>query len=292
MTHTALKWIAYFDIFSHPLTEEEITKLAVSDDNISNELIEGKKNNICFESNGYYSLREDVKDLVDQRIAKENEASKYLKKLPFYAKLIRRFPFVKGIAISGSLSKNVMYDDGDIDYFIITAKNRLWICRTILILFKKIFLLNSRKYFCVNYFVDEENLKIIDENIFTAVEINYLTPVYNKEIFERLKRENNWADQFIQNFSTPLQLKDHKNKGWIKKPFEYVLNGNLGDRLDLYFMKQTYGRWKKKFNGFNEDKFNLTMRSNRGISKHHPRDFQNRVLKEYQKRLNQLNITE
>lgn len=292
MTKTALKWIAYFDVFNHPLTEKEIEQLSVEPSEVKPALENGLNSQLCFEYNGYYSIQKSVQELVEKRLQKEKEASKYLKKLPAYAKLIRKFPFVKGVAISGSLSKNVMYDDGDIDYFIITSKDRLWICRTALILFKKVFLLNSRKYFCVNYFVDEDNLKILDENIFTAVEINYLTPVFNKEIFEQLKTTNQWSSEFIQNFTTPLQLKDQPNKGWIKKPIESLLKGKLGDRLDLYFMQQTYGRWKNKFKDFNPDKFDLTMRSNRGVSKHHPRDFQNRVLAEYKKRLDQLNITE
>lgn len=291
--HQIIKWLAYFDIFSHPLTEKELVNLCNISErefkSVSKQLLsEGK----CYRSENYYSIQREVKTVVKQRLHKEQEAQKYFKKLPFYAKLIRRFPFVKGVAISGSLSKSVMYDDGDIDYFIVTDKNRLWIARTFLVIFKKLFLLNSRKYFCVNYFVDENNLQIADENVFTAIEITYLAPVYNAEVFRKLKKQNNWTNSYIPDFKHPLELDEYHGDGFLKKVFQFLFIGKLGDRLDTYFMKLTYKRWQKKFKDFPKEKFDQTMRTNRGISKHHPRDFQNKVLREYKSRLAQFNITE
>ena len=66
------------------------------------------------------------------------------------AKFISKFPYIENVSISGALSKNYYNNDGDIDFFLITQPNRLWIARTLLIIYKKMFLLNSRKYFCVN----------------------------------------------------------------------------------------------------------------------------------------------
>src|SRR5690606_3777846 len=87
------------------------------------------------------------------------------------AKLISQFPFVRGVMASGSLSKGYADEKSDIDFFIITIPNRLWIARTLLVLYKRIFLLNSHKFFCVNYFVDEKHLGIEEKNLFTATEL-------------------------------------------------------------------------------------------------------------------------
>ena len=285
-----LKWLAYFDVFQHPLTFEELGKLCAVDSAI----IEKHVGNIasedrCFISENYVSINREVLKLVQDRKYKEQEAKKYFNKLPRYVRLIRNFPFVKGIAISGSLSKNVMYEAGDVDYFVITKENRMWLCRTLLILFKKTVLLNSRKYFCLNYFVDEKNLKIRDENIFTAVEIAYLLPVYNNEIFEELRMQNKWVDKFIpqidHDISTVL-LEKRKRSNLLEK----ILNKNIGEKLDIFFMKLTYKRWQRKFSNFPKIKFDQTMRSERGVSKHHPKDFQNTVLSTYQAKLKTMNI--
>lgn len=290
-----LKSLSYFDIFKHPLEKEELVNLCTengSDQGVNSVLSKLVDEETCFTIDEYYSLNEDIASLVETRKRNQLEAEKYFKKLPFYVKLIRSFPFVRGVAISGSLSKNIMFDDGDIDYFIITAPGRLWISRTLMIFFKKVFLLNSRKYFCVNYFVDENNLKIVDENIFTAIEIIYLLPVYNQPLLKKFKNANDWTNQYFPNFRHPIALDPVNGQGRLKHFFEWFFKGKFGDRVDLFFMKLTYKRWTKKFKHFDAPKFELTMRTNRGISKHHPQDFQNKVLKEYSQRLQKLNINE
>ena len=290
MKNDILKYITYFDIFDHPLKKEELLFFfSIKDDSvIDSVLTDLVKSGLCYTHNEYYSLQSNIENLIRLRIDKEKSAQPYFKRLPFFARLIKSFPFVEGIAISGSLSKNVMHEDGDIDYFIITSKGRLWICRTFLVVFKKLFLLNSKKYFCVNYFVDTENLKILDENIFTAIELRHLLPVYNLDLISKLKQENLWTNNYVEYFENPVSVEPVKGKGVLKKVVSFLLKGKIGDRLDLFFMKFTYKKWEKKFKHFDAGKFDLTMRTNRGISKHHPRDFQNKVLKEYHNRLNKI----
>lgn len=287
MNFSFFKPLAYFDIFDHPLKISELDQLS-SGNNIKNDVqaaIDAKK---CFAYKEYISISKDVERLVKNRLEKEKRANGYLPKLKSYAKLISKFPFVKGLAVSGSLSKNVMHDDGDIDYFIITQKNRLWLCRTLLILFKKVFLLNSRKYFCVNYFIDEENLEIQDKNIFTAIELTYILPIYNSEMISLFLEKNNWVKKEFKPIKHPIPFEVIKKRK--HNVFERILSGQLGEKLDLFFMGVTIKRWNKKFSHFDAEKMELTMRSNRGISKHHPSDFQNRVLKEYAKRIEKLNV--
>ena len=282
--------LAYFDIFNHPLKKDELKNYNLSKaDEFENALAFLLENKLCFKQAEYFSIQENISPIIAQRIAKEKEAKHYFDKLPFYAKLIQSFPFVSAFGISGSLSKNVMHENGDIDYFIITKPGRLWICRTMLVVFKKIFLLNSKKYFCVNYFVDEKNLKILDENIFTAIEITHLLPVYNPELIQQFKQENYWTKSYLANFRHPVKVKELQYKRKLSHIFEWLLKGKTGDKLDLYLMRFTYKKWTKKFKHFDAKKFELTMRTNRGISKHHPRDFQQSVLKEFTKRMEQIN---
>ena len=282
-----LQTLCYFDVFQHPLTLEELVNLC--DENSLKEEVETSLKALildekCYSKDGYYSIQQDLLPLIKIRQEKENTAVDYFKKLPSYAKIIKSFPFVRGIAISGSLSKGVMHEGGDIDYFIITKKDRLWICRTLLVLFKKVFLLNSRKYFCLNYFVDEDNLEIIDKNIFTAVEITHLSTVYNATLLDQLKEDNAWVKSFFPNFSHPLNTNITDRDSKLKRYIEKLLANKLGDRIDLSLMRLTYRRWRNKFSHFPQEKLELTMRSNRGISKHHPRDFQNKVLREFSDR--------
>ena len=293
MEISILKPLCYFDVFNHPLKREELLQLCdktIKGSNFDQTLKTLVKKKVCFESNNYYSINRNVDKIVKERKEKEALAQSYLKKLPFYTRIIKSFPFVRGVSISGSLSKGVMYDKGDIDYFIVTKKNRLWVCRTLLILFKKICLLNSRKYFCVNYFVDEDNTEILDQNIFTAIEITHLIPVYGADVVQRMKAKNDWTKQFFPNHSAQNYFLPIEGSGLFKRTAESLFSGGFAEKLDLYLMKITHRRWSKKFKSFHPDKLELTMRSNRGISKHHPSDFQTKVLAGYKKRIEKLTI--
>lgn len=288
-----LQSLCYFDIFKHPLKKEELARLCNAKEqqtNLDNTLAELLLYEHCFQFEDYYSINSSIQKLVMERKQKEKIAEAYIKKLPFYTKIIRSFPFVRSISISGSLSKGVMHKDGDIDYFIITKKNRLWICRSLLILFKKVFLLNSRKYFCLNYFVDEDNTEILDQNIFTAIEVSHLIPVYNANIVQRMKDNNSWINNYFPNHTVQFFFPPLNGNGILKRLLETLFIGQVAERLDLLLMKTTYKRWTKKFKNFNPEKLELTMRSNRGISKHHPSDYQTKVLAAYQERIDKLNI--
>ncbi len=290
-----LRFLCYFDVFNHPLSVRELKALSHEEDEkkIHDTLETLIEKGVVFRQDDLYGIRETISEQISIRNEKEDRAQSYYQKLPRYLRLIKAFPFVRGVAISGSLSKNVMPEDGDIDYFIITAANRLWVCRTLLVLFKKVFLLNSRKYFCLNYFVDENNLEIIDKNIFTAIEVKSLITVYNSALMNEVKQKNNWTQEFVPgqlSHSKLLPLEPKKGFTFKKIPESFFFGG-FGDRIDLFFMKKTYKRWQQKFKNFDADKFELTMRTNRGVSKHHPRDFQSKVLQEYQTRIDNFEPT-
>src|ERR1700744_2938750 len=141
-----LKVICYFDVFNHPITTAEIEQnlsIKICPHFLHTTLSELIIMGLVCSHNNYYFLHTKQKSIVTQRIEKEKRAKEFMRKSVFFIKLIRSFPFVEGICISGSLSKGVMEPDGDIDYFIITKSERLWLCRSFLIAFKKVFLFNS-----------------------------------------------------------------------------------------------------------------------------------------------------
>ncbi len=282
LQHELLEKLAYFAVFKHPLRASELQNALrnyYNYERIEQALIHLQSVKLCFCFDGHYSALGSVKADLTTRLSNEKNAALYFQKLPFYARLIGAFPFVRGVAVSGSLSKGVIHADGDIDYFIITAHNRLWLTRMLLILFKKIFLFNSRKYFCVNYFVSEKHLEIPDKNLFTATEIATLLPVYRPEKVKEFREANSWHHGFYGHFEHPISVNIHPaGKQWLKRFGEWIFNNMLGDVLDIFSMHITVWRWHIKFKTFSRSKFDLTLRSTRNVSKHHPRDFQSVVL--------------
>mgnify|MGYP000210711558 CR=1 FL=1 len=273
--------LVYFEAFNHPLRIEEILNncsVKYSVDKTTTALSKLVDDEILFEFDGFFSLKPGVNILVNERLEKERHADRLFSKSAAYIRIIKSMPFVQAIAISGSMSKGVSHSKGDIDYFIITDRNRLWLARTLLILFKKVFLFNSRKFFCVNYFVDLDNFIVPDENIFTATEIAYLIPVYNSQLLDKFKSSNKWIEAYYPHFDHPIKRKEFTNSNKGKNVIKFLLKGMIGNALEEKCMQLTIKRWARKFPDFDPIKFELTMRSRQGVSKHHPRDFQNIVL--------------
>jgi predicted nucleotidyltransferase len=287
-----IKTLAYYDIFNYPLTAGEIYyNLRVnhtSTAEVEELLVNLAKRNLIFRKGNYYQLS-DEETYIIRRERGNKLAAKRLKTARRISRLISGFPYVRAILLSGSLSKGFMEKNSDIDYFIITQPNRLWLTRALLMSFKKMFLLNSRKNFCINYFVDLENLEIQEKNIFTATEIATLIPTFGATVYDEFYNRNIWIKEYYPNF--PKRVTDDilKDKpGFLKSFIEKIFNSSLGERLDDFFMHLFERHNKKRYRHYSQEDFRLAFKSNKKESKHHPLFFQKKVLLEFEKKLNKL----
>lgn len=277
-----LRTLLYFEVFRYPLNLEEIwgncqqqhTTLAETESALDNLVEHG----FIKKEEGFYFVNEN-NSVVEKRRTENELAAIALTKAFRYSRLISRFPFVRGVYLSGSLSKGVMTKDGDIDYFIITTPSRLWLCRTLLVVFKKTILLNSRKYFCVNYFVDTDNIEIPDRNLFTATELAFIQPTYNYQLYLQCMEANSWIKNYYPNKDIKENVDVLPDKELLlKQKIENLLNGKFGEKLDQWCFRLTLNFWRKKFKDFDHDQFDIRLRSRKNVSKHHPQGFQARVL--------------
>jgi hypothetical protein len=277
-----LNVLLYFDIFSYPLTLEEIARMhpirGITAGEVQAALERMVAAGAVTRQDAWYQVRPGDQ-WVQRRKAGNALASKMLPKAYRRSRFISRFPFVRAVMISGSLSKDYMEPASDIDFFVITQPGRLWIARTLLIGYKKLFLFNSHKEFCMNYFIDTAHLEIEDKNIFTATEVMFLLPTYHAELYRNFHTANAWAAAYYPNFG----LKDTApcapvRDGWVKRAAEWFMGGALGERMDAWCLRRTLGRWRKKFSHFAQEKFEIALRSRKYVSKHHPSHFQERVI--------------
>jgi predicted nucleotidyltransferase len=207
------------------------------------------------------------------------------------SRFLFRFPFVRGIGISGSLSKNCADQDSDIDFFVITRRNRLWICRTLMHLFKKLtFLTGHQHWFCMNYYIDEVALCIEEKNLFTATELVTLLPVCGKGVMESFYQANSWVQSYFPNRSEKEASSKTTGQHRFKNAVEFLFSNPAGEKLDNFLMKLTSRRWKKK-----EDQFRLNikgkrmgLRTGKHFSKPNPVFFQEKILSLHSKRLREM----
>ncbi len=221
------------------------------------------------------------------------EPEKLLPKAFKIGRFLFHFPFVRAIGISGSLSKNFADEKADIDFFIITKANRLWIARTIMHVFKKLtFITGHQHLFCMNYYIDEEAMLIGDQNIFTAIEIATLVPVCGKDALTDFFTGNNWIRLFLSAFSCQQLPDDKPARSPFKKFVEWIFNNPIGDRLDNWLLKITTRRWHQKYKDGKLNKKGNTMNlvNAKHFSRSNPGAFQEKVLALYEQKLIDLKL--
>jgi len=289
-----IKTLAYYDIFNYPLTLEEIyfcldTK-SVTIEKLHSEIDALSNKNIIYKKNDYFLLNPDY-HRISKRVEGNRRAEKKMKIANRFSKIISFFPFIRAVFLSGSISKGYMDEKADIDYFIITKRNRLWIARFLLVLFKKVFLLNSYKFFCINYFISEDNLEIEEKNIYTATELATLIPTYGSNLYNDFYVANSWLKTYYPNYPKRNTFNVSQSKLKLtQKIIEPLLDYKFGERIDNYCMQMFLRFDKKRYGELEKDTFEVAFKSQKNISKHHPNYFQKKVLEALNNKIHKLEM--
>jgi len=281
-----LKTLIYFDIFDYPLSEKEIKNFLGCD--ISNEIFTSALFQLSFDKmifrlGEFYSLQNN-RHRTEERLQGNLRAQPLLAEAAKIGAFLYKFPYVRAVAVSGSLSKNYADKKADIDYFIITKANRLWVARTILHLFKKLtFLVGKENFFCMNYFVDEEDLIIPEKNIYTAVEIVTLLPLAGTFTLNKFFEKNNWTKKWLPCYEYKRNLKTAERGASFKKFTEWFLNSRAGEKLDTFLYRWTTRRWQKKeqLGRKNSKGRVMNLVTGKHFSKSNPETFQEKILTRY-----------
>lgn len=281
-----LATLAYFDLFNYPLTSTETYSFLKSscDPQGFDEAIKCLVNDgQVYQFDQLYTLKDD-RSLTTRRYRGNEKAAQLIRIAGRISNFLIRFPYVRGIAISGSLSKNFADENSDIDLFVITAANRVWIARTLMHAFKKItFLVNKQDYFCMNYYVDEQQLEIVEKTTYTAIEIVTLIPLQGDHVFAQFCGANIWTQHYLPNKNMNLSTARPVTAPFFKMIIEKALNNKLGDAIDNVLMKITAGRWRKKtiLKKRNSKGSIMGMDASKHYAKPDPKNFQNKLLKQY-----------
>nr|MDD3720756.1 hypothetical protein [Candidatus Gracilibacteria bacterium] len=155
---------------------------------------------------------------------KENSGEiekKLIDKTIKYIKYVKWIPGLKMIAIGNSVAMNSANNESDIDLFIVTAPNRLWIARILItFIFQILGVRKTNKFhkerFCLSFFCTTNALNFeniaIENDIYLYNWIFYLKPILNYDsTYEKFINENSkWIDITIQ--SNKYKIQNNKNE--------------------------------------------------------------------------------
>ncbi len=200
---TVYRVSSYFDF---PFTAEEVADYFLPGVNISGSKLlqmisEGEFAEIPFKiQNSYLLTREDQNPRV-RSVREAISAQKLNSAARFSTLLIRLIPWIMTIAVTGSVAYGSAGKRDDIDLFIITKINRLWISCFLALVFVRVFkFLRLQPVmllpFCMSYVHDESGFRNEarkNVNPLFARELLKAIPLAGKEHYRKILEENEWV---------------------------------------------------------------------------------------------------
>jgi hypothetical protein len=253
-----LRTLLYYDLWAYPLNAKELFAFHPTNSISYKEFLEllraEVRNGDIRGRDGYYFVRGRNEKIVEERQRRARHARRLWRAARVSMHVIKRFPFVRAVFVTGDLSKNSTHKASDVDFFIIAEPRRLWIARALLILFKKVVLLNRKKFFCLNFFITTDSLECTDRNLFTAIEIGTLKPLYNSALFQRYLEANIWIRSYFPNFDVSLLEYPPvtESPGFLQHILEFPFRLIDADALDTYLMQKMQRIWRSRYPGLDQ----------------------------------------
>jgi hypothetical protein len=244
-----LKTIIFFDLFDYPLTELEIWKFLYFPEKkyLLSEVKGSLKNNISnIETyQGFYFLK-GRREILQTKHLRYKESFIKFKKAKRVAKIFSIIPFIKLIAIGNYIPENNTKKESDIDFFIVTKKNRIWITRAICVALTILLKLrpsnkNKENTICLTFYTTIDNLNFkkltLGErsgvgDIYFFYWLASLYPLYNiDETYEKLIKENSWLKEYLPNLLPTIPSQKRKIISNFKCTILQILNFNFWEKF-------------------------------------------------------------
>jgi hypothetical protein len=252
--------VAYADLFDYPLTAVQIHRYL---EGVAATLPDVQE---CLESSTLYGSHIIKTDhfftlpnrsyLISKRLRREKVAATRWPAAVQYGRLIAHLPFVKMVALTGSLTMNNVEADADIDYLIVTENGRLWLCRAFIIAVVR---LASRQniILCPNYILTERATQFPDKNLYTAHEVAQMVPLAGEMGYGRLRQQNMWANTHLPNAKgSPMpHLLHSTTSSWLQKLLELPFRTPIGTWLEKWEMQRKIGKFQAKQQKYSETSF-------------------------------------
>jgi len=254
LSQAVLQTLAYSDIFDYPLTAPEIHKYLTGIKASFEEVLRALEGGSISQTGSYFTLsgREAI---VSIRLDREARSQKLLPLALRYGHILGRLPYIRMVALTGSLAVMNTSEAGDFDYMLVAARGRVWTARAFALALNRLTRLNGYTI-CPNLIVSENTLEWRRHDLYSARELCQMIPVMGFDVYNRLMKANRWMGTFLPNafpesnsllFGTTQELTPA-----FQSLLELPLRGKLGDHFETWEMDRKVSRFSKQA-GFGEE---------------------------------------
>ncbi len=173
-----------------------------------------------------YPPRHEDQTIVDQKYQLANRA----------IRLLSWIATIQLIAVSGAVGAGSPQRNDDIDLFIITKSQCLWISRLCAVVLLELLGLRRRprdrhaaNKICLNFFLDRKNLPlpVSDQTLYGAHEVVQMKPLWSiGNIYRDFLDANSWVSQFLPHAYDVVvgQARRHSLNNPIRKSVSFLLS--------------------------------------------------------------------
>jgi len=281
-----LEALAYSDIFEYPLRLDELHRYLPMRADIKqiSGVLESLLNGRVGQRGGFYFLA-GSEEIVDIRRQREARSRSLLPLALSFGRALGFLPFVRMVALTGSLAVMNVSKAADFDYMLVTVRGRVWTARAFTLAFNRFTRLFGHTL-CPNLVVSENALKWPLHDLYSARELCQMIPATGMDVYDRLIKANEWAKEFLPNAWQTSEVSESSevSTSILQRTLEPPLRGKLGDKLESWEMGRKIARFSEQ-EGFGEETvFNAEVCQG---NFHHHRKWTHAA---YQHRLNNLSI--
>lgn len=251
MDEALLHTLVYADLFDYPLTVQEIHRY-LTGRRASLSAVEEylRRNGTTSGRLGFISpfwFLDGREHLVGLRQEREAVSQALWRGARRYGRLVAAIPFVRMVAITGSLAmNNARSERDDVDFLIVAARHRLWLARGLVIVVVHLARRQGLEL-CPNYVIAEHCLQLSESDLFTAHELAQVVPLHGLRTYRRLLESNSWIGDYLPN-ATPRSAGAGEIGGMARrgrKFMEAVLAGRVGDAVERWESGRKISRLRK-----------------------------------------------
>lgn len=204
-----VRTLLYSDLFDFPLTESELFYYLLTDTRIFKSEFRQALTRLLphLTYKKPYIALPNREDIIQKRKDNEQWLTLKRKEASQIAQILSYIPTIYFIGLSGGVGVGSSNKDDDIDFFIITKKNCIYITRLIALLILAMLgkrrrreEKNAKDKICLNMFLDESSLSLpLDRHdIYTAHEIAQIYPLVDRNnTYLRFLSANQWIATFL-----------------------------------------------------------------------------------------------
>jgi hypothetical protein len=261
LSRAVLQTVAYSDIFDYPLTAHEIHRYLIGVEASLEEVARTIEDEEIFTRTGDYFTLPGREEIVNIRMQRGARSRELLSQAMKYGRMLGALPYIRMVALTGSLAVMNVSGNQDFDYMLVTAPGRVWTARAFALAINRLARVRGHTL-CPNLIISETALEWSVHDLYSARELCQMKLIKGKDVYVRLMKVNGWIRDFLPNafnansMNATNKARNSLVRGIRVEKFQHLLEsllpGNLGERFENWEMNRKIARFSRQA-GFGEE---------------------------------------